>query len=186
MPPGKPGRLLPKQRAFVDAYLQCWNLSEAARLSGYKGTTQAGYLILNKPQVAEEIRVRLEQDAMATEEVLKRLADQARATVADFIIEDGDGYKVNWQAIKERGYLVKSIKQTKDGPQLELHDAQRALELIGKRLQLFTDRIVTENHDDGEIRVRFIGRNNTVGTPSEASGTADSSGTDVLPSGEPT
>lgn len=51
-------------------------------------------------------------------------------------------------------HLVKGIKHTKEGLQVEFYDAQSALQLIGKHHALFTDR--TENHVDGKIEIEYV------------------------------
>ncbi len=48
--------------------------------------------------------------------------------------------ELNWDAILARGHLVKSIKNTKYGPALELHDGQVALVQVGKFHKLFVER----------------------------------------------
>lgn len=44
-------------------------------------------------------------------------------------------------------HLLKKVKQTDRGLEVELHDAMDALELIGKHHKLFTDRVSLENPD---------------------------------------
>ncbi len=71
-----------KQQLFIDKHLQCFNATEAAQLAGYKGNgvtlATVGYQNIRKYQIAEAIKIRLAESAMATDEVLKRLADFAR------------------------------------------------------------------------------------------------------------
>lgn len=44
-------------------------------------------------------------------------------------------------------HLLKKLRQTERGLEVELHDAMDALELIGKNHKLFTDRVSLENPD---------------------------------------
>jgi hypothetical protein len=49
-----------------------------------------------------------------------------------------------------KGHLVKGIKHTRYGDDIEFYDAQAALVHIGKHLGLFDDR----QHHDGELIIR--------------------------------
>jgi phage terminase small subunit len=44
-------------------------------------------------------------------------------------------------------HLIKKLKQTERGLEVELYDAVNALEMIGKHYKLFTDRVSLENAD---------------------------------------
>jgi len=129
-----------KQQVFVVEYLKCWNASEAARRAGYKNANVQGARLLAIDSIAAEIRARIEEKSMSADEVITRLATQARSDIGEFLTVDGEDWALNLQAIKERGYLVKKIKQGPHGPEIELHDAQAALALLGKTLGLFVDR----------------------------------------------
>lgn len=151
--PSKP--LSPKRRRFVEAYLTTWNASEAARQAGYKKEWSAGSFLMRIPEVRAAIEQRLKEAAMQADEVLSRLAEQGRIDISDFVQDvtiplvgkDGElvgemqGIRLNWDAIRAHGHLVKSVTATQYGPKIELHDGQKALELIGRHLALFTDNI---------------------------------------------
>jgi phage terminase small subunit len=161
-----------KRRAFVEAYLVTWNASEAARRAGYIGRANTvGPRLLANVGIQEEIQRRLAELKMGADEVLIRLADQARADIGQFIDEAG---RFDWQKIKERGYLVKGISRTDRGDRIELYDAQSALALIGKHHALFTERV----EHSGTIETGVV-----VVIPSNGREGADSApaGTDALP-----
>ena len=153
--PKPPKPLSPKRRRFVEAYLATWNASEAARQAGYAKADRQGPRLLRFVEVQAAISQRLKESAMQADEVLNRLADQAKVNIADFVTEseftpvDKDGnplepmqmIQLDWDAIRKYGHLIKSIKMTANGPAIELHDGQKALELIGRHLALFTDNI---------------------------------------------
>jgi hypothetical protein len=105
-------------------------------------------------QIQAAIQVRLDEAAMQTNEVLARLAEQARFNVAEFFLfeeveetdKNGQVHKstnfvgMNWENFQRYGHLVKRLSWTKLGkPILELHDAQNALLNIGRHLGLFKD-----------------------------------------------
>jgi len=80
---------------------------------------------------------------MDADEVLARLADQARGNIADFMNTEVPGGIIDLEKAQELGltHLIKSISWTKQGVKVELYDAQAALVHIGRHLKLFTDRV---------------------------------------------
>jgi phage terminase small subunit len=75
-----------KQRVFVEAYLQTWNATEAARRAGYKHPDVQGPRLLGNVGIAAAIERRMREMAMQTDEMLARLAEQARANAGDFVV----------------------------------------------------------------------------------------------------
>lgn len=136
-----------KQTIFVNEYLKCWNASEAARRAGYNGrSNQIGSRLLTDVDIANEIKHRIEESKMSADEVLLRLANQARSNMADFAhINTADDLK----SLGETACVIKKFKKRVfDTPigerqdiEIELYDAQSALALIGKNHGLFTDKI---------------------------------------------
>lgn len=57
--------LTTKQQLFIDAYLECWNATEAARQAGYKGNditlASVGWENLRKPAIAAAIDHRISE-----------------------------------------------------------------------------------------------------------------------------
>jgi phage terminase small subunit len=173
----EPQPLSPKQRRFVEAYLVCWNASEAARVAEYAWPYKAGPNLTKLPAVQAAIQERLAEAAMRADEVLARLAEQARIDLADFMLfedeakVDDAGQPVldelgnpviirtfaglNWKELEKRGHLVKKLSYDRNGrPVIEFHDAQQALIQIGRHLKLFTDNV----NLNAEVGVKgFIG-----------------------------
>lgn len=132
-----------KRRQFVEEYLRCWNASEAARRAGYRTRANtAGERLMSNDDIRKEIARRIAATAMAADEVLLRLADQARADLGDFVKVGKRRVQLDLAKAKKAGLLrlVKSIRWTKYGPVLELYDAQAALITLGKHLRLFVER----------------------------------------------
>lgn len=135
--------LTDKQRVFVEEYLQCWNATEAARRAGYEGNENTlgsvGWENLQKPAIAERISKRIQAKVMCADEVLARLSEQARCEYAAYV--DGEGM-VDLARMKADGmlHLIKGVKETRYGRQIEFYDAQAALVHIGKHHALFVDR----------------------------------------------
>jgi len=176
-------KLNAKQLVFVEAYLRTFQKTTAAKEAGYYGTTQEATRLLALPKVQEYIAKRMSELAMQADEALYRLAEQARMSIADFIMEDPnspDGFTLNWETIRARGHLIKSIRSGRSGPVIELHDGQKALELIGRNLGLFVDKVQVDENQSGEITVRFIpsGHQDQMVSPTEAGRTLESGGSD--------
>jgi phage terminase small subunit len=135
--------LTDKQQAFISAYLACgFNATEAARRAGYSDRTAhaIGWENLRKPEIATAIQQGLAERTMTADEVLARIAEQARSTMDDFLDDEG---AVDLKRARERGklHLVKARSTTKEGERIELYSAQSALELLAKHHKLLTDNI---------------------------------------------
>ena len=133
-----------KQQAFVDEYLQCWNASEAARRAGYAHPGSQGHRLLKDVEVSAEISRVVEERAMSRDEVVIRLAEQARADLADFVTTWDGGFKIDVEKAIRLGksHLIRKIGFNQYGkPEIELHNQQAALLAIGKIHSLFTDRV---------------------------------------------
>jgi phage terminase small subunit len=143
-----------KRRAFVEAYLQTWNATEAARVAKYAHPGRQGHRLLKNVEIQKTIKARLAEMAMDADEVLVRLSQQATADISDFL-KDGGG--IDWQKVKEKGYLIKSILHRKgQHAKIELYDAQSALALLGKHHRLFTERHEHSGPEGGPIAWRII------------------------------
>lgn len=91
---------------------------------------------------------------MSADEVLMRLAEQARAAYSDAICEDGT-VDVAELVSPGRAHLIKSIKFTESGKKnVEFYDAQAALQLLGKHHKLFSD--VIENKHSGRLELEYV------------------------------
>ena len=137
--------LTARRQAFVDEYLKCWNASEAARVAGYAAPGVEGHRLLKIAEISEEIQRRVTERAMSADEVLVRLAEQARGSMADFV-EVVPGVNTPFLRLDKahaagKFGLVKKLKYTTDGGvEFELYDAQAALVQLGKVHKLFTDK----------------------------------------------
>jgi hypothetical protein len=94
---------------------------------------------LTKPKVKAAIEKRWASHGMTAEEVLARLAGQARGDIGELV---GKGGVIDLEQAKEWGLtqLIKSVSWTKQGLRIEMYSAQHALELIGKTMGLFVER----------------------------------------------
>lgn len=152
-----------KEEAFCQEYVICWNKTLAAINAGYskRSAAEIGYQNFSKPQIRERIEELLKEKVMSRDEVLARLGEQARATLYPFVRVDKDGFVyfnfADPEALRHL-HLIKKIKSKRNRQitaekknkaaeiwegewvEVELHDPQKALELIGKHHSLFIDR----------------------------------------------
>lgn len=147
--------LNPKQKAFIEHYLVCWNGAEAARQAGYSVRTarvQASDL-LTKPNIAAAIQERLGALKMTADEVMARLADHASGNIIEFL-DNEDEFSLSTGRANGKLHLIKKLKRTRrtETPrggdpvttvttELELHDQQNALVQIGHILKMYGDRV---------------------------------------------
>lgn len=129
-----------KQQVFVEEYLTCWNATEAARRAKYAYPNIDGPKNLVKPSIQKVIKARLAEKAMPADEVLARLAEQAKADMRDFMLHDAEGkfIGVNLDTTQPL-HLIKKLKPTRYGMAIELHDAHAALTLLAKHHGLLQD-----------------------------------------------
>ena len=155
-------KLTAKQMRFVDEYLVDLNATQAAIRAGYSTKTAhvTGPENLGKPRIAEEISRRqkdLQRRTEVTQErVVTELARVAFADAADYAqvetrtIEKDDGTEVSYQTVTlkntaelspEQRAAIASIKQGANGVEIKLHDKIKALELLGRHIGMFNDKI---------------------------------------------
>lgn len=139
--------LTPLQARFVEEYLLDLNASQAAGRAGSKAKdlSVAGAEFLANPRVSAAIdaakAARSKETQIDANWVLKRLADEAEADVADLYGEDGRLLPVkDWPKIWRQG-LVAGVKThvSEDGVAIidvKLSDRIRRLELIGKHVRV--------------------------------------------------
>lgn len=137
--------LTPRQAAFVDEYLLDLNATQAAIRAGYSEKTagQTGHDLLKNPEIIAALSIagtrRSERTAIDAAWMLKRLADEAEADVADLYDDEGKMLPVkDWPKIWRQG-LVAGVKTqvSEDGVAIidvKLSDRVRRLELIGKHV----------------------------------------------------
>lgn len=130
--------LTDKQQAFINAYLQCLNATESARLAGYAGNdnslASAGSRLLRNVKVRAEIDLVLSEQVMSAQEVLRRQTAIASLDVTDFFDFTGNLPMFKPDKAKERGvmHLIKSFKISDKEFKIEFYDAQRAQETLAK------------------------------------------------------
>lgn len=123
----KPKKLTAKQSLFVKEYLVDLNATQAAIRAGYgeKNAKQQGTENLAKPIIKEaiqkQIKKREEKTELNAEWVLKKLEQVANRCLQEEPVVDKDGPTGEFK--------------------FDSSGANRSLELIGKHLKMFTDKI---------------------------------------------
>jgi len=111
-----------RQRLFVEFYLGESSKSpvDAARRAGYRWPEKLGPRLVKNGGVQAAIDARVATAAMASNEVLARVAEVASFDLLDFMDADTDGVvKVDLELVKRLGlgHLIKRVRINKDGTQ---------------------------------------------------------------------
>lgn len=151
--------LTPKQEAFVREYLIDLNATQAAIRAGYSADTarQTGSENLSKPDVADAIAAaraeRSERTRIDADWVLRRLAEEADADIADIYGEGGELLPVrDWPLIWRKGLVggIEAVEERDDRGnvvgvvrKVKLSDRIKRIELIGKHVDVsaFEERV---------------------------------------------
>lgn len=156
-------KLTAKQQRFVDEYLIDLNATRAAREAGYSAKTaeQQGSRLLRNVQVAAAVKqavdARAERVEVKADDVLRELIRLAMVDVGDAYDENGalKPFK-EWPLEVRRA--VTGVKETKYGRVVEFGSKVASLELLGRHLQLFTDKVKHEGQVGVTVIVQQIGK----------------------------
>ena len=146
-------KLTPKQRLFVQEYLIDLNATQAALRAGYSvnNSHKIGSQLLDNPRIKQAIELAMYERELRTkvtqDRVIQELAKIAFINPTDVV----DSYDASLHngAAREDTAAISSIRvkrlPTREGfgveREIKLHDKIRALELLGKHLRLFNDKL---------------------------------------------
>lgn len=156
-----------RHKAFIEQYLISFNATDAYQ-SVYAAVSRSsaaanGWRLLQDEEIAKAIRQRLSEAAMTADEVLMRLARQARGDVDDYLDEFGN-FDLEKARQGQKTGLIKKLKskttrrifedETVETVEVEfeLYDAQAALVHLGKHHRLFADRTEVTGKDGGPVQ----------------------------------
>jgi phage terminase small subunit len=170
----KQNRLLtPKQAMFVLEYIVDLNATRAATAAGYsrKGAEVTGSQLLRNPKVGAEIERRITERAgrleINADRVLKELARLAFLDPRKFFNDDGSPKQINdLEEDTARALAGMEVMELFEGSGEQKHvyglirkyklaDKRGSLELLGKHLKLFTDKV---EHSGGIILKHSVAR----------------------------
>lgn len=148
-------KLTDKQKKFVEEYLLDLNATQACIRAGYssKRASEIGYQLLQKTTVSEAISEALAERSRRTginqDRVIQELARIAFVKITDVVDANGE-IKINASdddlACIE-SYKVEdsdSINGSSSKREVKLASKLKALELLGKHLGMFTDKVDVE------------------------------------------
>lgn len=140
-------RLTPKERIFVSEYIKTRNGSEAARIAGYSplAAKEIACRMLTKAHIRAEIDARIEKiqekAEVSAEWVLVRLKEVARRCLQEVpVMEFDHEAKTMVQKVDEQGRGVWEFDSS---------GANKSLELLGKTIRMFVDKI----EHSGDIKI---------------------------------
>lgn len=138
-----------KQKRFIEEYLIDLNATQAAIRAGYSPDTaqQTGSENLSKPviraQIDRAMAERSKRTGVNAERVLQELAKIGFADVTDFVTIEGRSVKVKTtdQMPRDKLGAIAGIKEGANGIEIKLNDKEKALELIGRHLGMWNDKV---------------------------------------------
>lgn len=160
-------KLTDKQKKFVNEYLIDLNATraykavyssckkdETARANGSRLLTNANVVgYLDERQKKLEERTEITQDR-----VLKEIASVAFANGTDFATLDVDGGSIKVKFVPtallsaDKKAAIAGIKETQVGIEIKLNDKMKALELLGKHLGMFTDKVELRGSIEADVK----------------------------------
>lgn len=151
-----------KHLVFIEAYAVCLNATQAYLATypkaSYETAMVNGSNLLRNTKIREEISKRIKENLMTPQEIITRLEQQARASWMPFVrfYEDKVYFDFSHPDAKSNFHLIKRIKNRKkvflnaengteeEWQEIELYDAQKALEILAKYHNLFNDQPQTQ------------------------------------------
>ena len=143
--------MTPKQKRFCQEYLISLNATEAAIKAGYakKSARSTGQENLTKPDIKNYIDEKLQEiedsKIMDAKEVMERLTAIGRREVSEHQVVTLRNKTEKWVTTGEDGTLKKLVIESEEAEVVEMptkvSDVNKALELMGKRHALFTDKV---------------------------------------------
>lgn len=153
-----------KQKIFADEYLIDLNATRAYRkaypsVKKDETAAQAGSRMLRNVKVAEYIAERMqarqERTEITQDRVLEELAAIAFARATDYAeVKDDQVFIKNTAGLSENQIkAIAGIKQGKLGIEVKLNDKEKALELLGRHLGMFKDRVEVSGLEEEKTKL---------------------------------
>jgi phage terminase small subunit len=173
-------KLTKKQEIFVAEYLTDLNATRAYIAAGYSenGAEVGASNLLRNIKVAEEVNKktgkRLEKLEITADKVLQEIAKMGFANMLDYMnVEDGRITEFDYSKLtRDQAAAIQEITMDTTGgagdgerrlvlrTRFKLGDKRGSLELLGKHLKLFTDKVENTGPNGGPIQtsieVKFI------------------------------
>jgi phage terminase small subunit len=142
-------KLSAKRKRFVDEYCIDFNGTQAAIRAGYSSKTaneQAARLlaIVSVKKAVEERKSKIaESSKLKASDVIDELRKIAFSDITQVMSFSASKAKVksSRKLSEDARKIVASVSQTQSGLTIKMHDKVKALELLGRYLNIFTDRV---------------------------------------------
>lgn len=150
--------LTPKEEMFVDNYLRTFNKTKAAEGLYPETLTRnqlciRGAKLFKKPRIQRAIALRLQERVASTDELLDRWSEQVRSEYSSYIRVDGT-VDIEQLIADGKSHLIKRIRPTRFGLDVEFYDAQKAQEMLARYYGLFDDSIRVK--DGVQVLVKYV------------------------------
>ena len=156
-----------KQKIFADEYLIDLNATRAYKVAypkvkKDKTAAQAGSRMLRNVKVEryihERMQARQERTEITQDRVLEELAAIAFARTTDYAeVKDGRVLLKNTENLNEQQIrAIAGIKDGKYGIEIKLNDKEKALELLGRHLGMFKDKVEVSGLEDEKKKLADI------------------------------
>ena len=153
-----------KQKIFADEYLIDLNATRAYRkaypsVKKDETAARAGSRMLRNVKVAEYIAERMqarqERTEITQDRVLEELAAIAFARATDYAeVKDDQVFIKDTAGLSENQIkAIAGIKQGKFGIEVKLNDKEKALELLGRHLGMFKDRVEVSGLEEEKTKL---------------------------------
>ena len=153
-----------KQKIFADEYLIDLNATRAYRkaypsVKKDETAAQAGSRMLRNVKVAEYIAERMqarqERTEITQDRVLEELAAIAFARATDYAeVKDDQVFITDTAGLSENQIkAIAGIKQGKFGIEVKLNDKEKALELLGRHLGMFKERVEVSGLEEEKTKL---------------------------------
>lgn len=173
-------KLTAKQKLFIEEYMIDLNATQAAIRAGYSEKTASRIAIelLNKTHVQEKLQERMAEREKRTEItqdfVLKELFEIAQSNGSDFakviekpsydefgnpVLDPRTGKQLKYKTVdmeltdnlpKNKKKAISGIKMGKNGIEVATCDKVKALELLGRHLGMWNDKLQVNNEAEAE------------------------------------
>ena len=152
------------QKIFADEYLIDLNATRAYRkaypsVKKDETAAQAGSRMLRNVKVAEYIAERMqarqERTEITQDRVLEELAAIAFARATDYAeVKDDQVFIKDTAGLSENQIkAIAGIKQGKFGIEVKLNDKEKALELLGRHLGMFKERVEVSGLEEEKTKL---------------------------------
>lgn len=155
-----------KQRIFADEYLIDLNATRAYKIAYTRvkndevARANSSRMLTNAnvaSYIAERMEARQKRTEVTQDRVIEELAAIAFARATDFAQIDGNVVLTDTADLTEsQTKAIAGIKEGKFGIELKLNDKEKALELLGRHLGMFKDKLEVSGLDEEKNKLDDI------------------------------